>query len=140
LRKIPLAITLLKHLTWHYLKGTDIVVIDAPLLIESKLYIICNIVAVVDVREDIQLERLLKRDVCLVVEAQARINSQFPREERKKYAQWIIDNSKSLEETYSNIHSFVNHLSTLRRSWLYDRRVMGALLMCSFAWGVYMMK
>jgi len=127
--RYPMAWILLKQLFYHFSRGTDIVVLDAPLLIESGLYRICNIVVMVDIKEDIQLERLINRDGCSVEEAENRINSQSSRELKKRYSKRIIDNSGTVDETYEKINSLVIELRGYKRWWVYDRLWVGVFLL-----------
>lgn len=75
------------------------VVLDIPLLIESKLTDWVDKVMVVYVPRDMQLARLMARDQSTKDEAMARISSQLPLDEKKKYADCLIDNSGTIEET-----------------------------------------
>lgn len=79
--------------------GTKAVVLDIPLLIETGWYKQCDEVWLVTVDNDTQLKRLMARNNLLEEEAQAMINSQMPLEEKKAYADFIIDNSGSIENT-----------------------------------------
>lgn len=75
-----------------------VVVLDAPLLIESGLTSICNEVWAVFSEEKERLLRIQKRDGITQVEAYNRIASQLPWESYKKAADVVIDNSGTLEE------------------------------------------
>lgn len=65
------------------LKGYKICVIDAPLLIESELYKITDIVIIVYCDLKTQIERLVKRNNFSIKEAESRINSQMSFEEKR---------------------------------------------------------
>lgn len=80
-----------------------LVMIDAPLLIETGLYKMVDEVWVIDLPIHLQIERVKKRDQLSESEISKRIQSQLPREERKKYADVIIDNSGSVEDLYQEI-------------------------------------
>lgn len=80
-----------------------IVVIDAPLLIETSLNTMCDAVWVIDVPEKIQIERIKKRDNLHETDITMRIQTQIRRKERNKYADVIIDNSKDLQHLYEQI-------------------------------------
>ncbi len=77
----------------------EIVVYDVPLLIEAGMNKMVDIVVLVFSSIQAQKERLKKRDGFLEEEIEARLSSQMPTEEKKKYADYIIDNSSDLEET-----------------------------------------
>ncbi|MGE0086036.1 MAG: dephospho-CoA kinase [Desulfococcaceae bacterium] len=76
-----------------------IVIQDIPLLFESKMEKKISPVIVVYVPERLQLERLMKRNGLSENSAMARIRSQMSIEEKKKLADFVIDNSGSLEDT-----------------------------------------
>lgn len=88
-----------------------IILCDIPLLIESGYYRKVEKVILVYVGEKEQLRRLADRfspeDVL------KRVRSQMPFDEKKRYADYIIDNSGSIEETEAqcrNIYKELKHL------------------------------
>ncbi|MHB9096012.1 MAG: dephospho-CoA kinase [Eubacteriales bacterium] len=76
-----------------------VLVVDAPLLIETGLHQITDEVWVVEVPEEIQVQRLANRDGLTREQALQRIHSQMPAFEKRKYAQVVIDNSGDMEST-----------------------------------------
>jgi dephospho-CoA kinase len=80
-------------------KPDGIAVIDAALMIESGSYKRFDKLIVVWCDFDIQLERLIKRNNLSETEALKRINSQMPQDEKKKFADFLIDTSKGFEDT-----------------------------------------
>lgn len=76
-----------------------IVIWDVPLLIEQKLTNYVEKIIVVYVPEKVQLERLMKRNQLSEEEARRRIDAQLSIEEKKKWADYLIDNSGSIENT-----------------------------------------
>ncbi|MFA9558708.1 dephospho-CoA kinase [Evansella sp. AB-rgal1] len=80
-------------------KGHAIVIMDIPLLLESKLTYMVEKILLVYVRKELQLVRLMDRDNFSKEEALQRIESQMSIEEKRKYADYIIDNQGSIEET-----------------------------------------
>jgi dephospho-CoA kinase len=79
-------------------QGEKMIVLDAPLLIETGLNRQVERVVLVYVDEETQIERLMKRDHLTREEAMRRIASQMSIEEKKRYADIIIDNRGSLKE------------------------------------------
>ncbi|MDA1477575.1 dephospho-CoA kinase [Bacillus changyiensis] len=77
----------------------QIVVLDIPLLYESRLESLTDKVLVVWVPKHLQLERLMKRNQLTEEEAKNRINAQLSLDEKKQKADVVIDNSGSLENT-----------------------------------------
>ncbi|GEN47640.1 dephospho-CoA kinase [Ligilactobacillus pobuzihii] len=84
-------------------KGVDLVVLDIPLLFESKCEQYCDAVLVVDVSPETQKGRLMRRNDFTQKEAQARIDSQMDPAERKKRADFVVNNDASEEQTYQQV-------------------------------------
>jgi dephospho-CoA kinase len=80
-----------------------IVILDVPLLIETGLYHSLSEVILVYVPLNLQLERLIARDHISQIDATARIRSQMPIDEKKQFASFVIDNSKSFEKTKEKV-------------------------------------
>jgi dephospho-CoA kinase len=79
--------------------GEAIIIMDIPLLFESKFTELVDKTLLVFVDEDIQLQRLMERNHYSRQEALARIHSQMPLTEKKRLADVIIDNNGSIEQT-----------------------------------------
>ncbi|HLR08377.1 MAG TPA: dephospho-CoA kinase [Bacillota bacterium] len=77
------------------LKETDVpcVVLDIPLLYESDLTHFVDKTIVVAVHEDVQLDRLMKRDHYDKTEAKQRIAAQMPIKEKAALADAVLDNN-----------------------------------------------
>jgi dephospho-CoA kinase len=76
-----------------------IVVLDAALLIETGHHRRMDKVVVVYADEEQQLKRLRERDGFTREQAEARIRSQMPLNEKKMHADYVIDNTGSREDT-----------------------------------------
>ncbi|MGI9054548.1 MAG: dephospho-CoA kinase [Pyrinomonadaceae bacterium] len=76
-----------------------IAVIDAALMIESGGWKRFHKLIVVFCEPEIQLERLMSRNNLSETEAIKRINSQMPQDEKKKFADFLIDTSNGFEDT-----------------------------------------
>lgn len=83
--------------------GPALLVIDAALLIEVKLHLLVEEVWLVTCSPQEQIARLMVRDKLSYQDALARIKSQMPIEEKKSYAQYIINNNGTLEETKKQV-------------------------------------
>lgn len=81
--------------------GTVVLVI--PLLFEAKLTHLVTEVWVVYCSESQQLDRLMQRENLTLEQAQARIKSQMPIQEKCDRADVVLDNSASLDELWSQI-------------------------------------
>jgi len=96
------------------LKDADgIVIIDAALMIESGGYKRLDKLIVVYCDPEIERERLMKRDGLTRETAAERINTQMPQEEKKKYADFLIDTSGSLDATRAQVVSVFEQLHAL---------------------------
>lgn len=84
-------------------EGAKCVVLDIPLLFESKLTHFVDKIMVVYVDENTQLARLMERDGSEEEEAMQRIQSQIPVSEKAKLADAIIDNNGTTDESYQQL-------------------------------------
>lgn len=81
-----------------------IVFVDVPLLLESGGYTDwVDEVWVVSASPEQQLERIMARDGLSVGQAQARIAAQWPTAKKAAMADFVIDNSHAVEQTYEQI-------------------------------------
>ncbi|MGK7377977.1 dephospho-CoA kinase [Planococcus sp. 1R117A] len=79
--------------------GHEIVIMDIPLLFESRLQHMVDKVLVVSVTEENQLKRLMERNGLTEKEAKARISSQLPMSVKEEGADAVIYNNGAVEET-----------------------------------------
>ncbi len=91
-------------------KDEKIVVLDAALLVESDYLNFIDKLLVVTCEESIQIKRVRKRDNCSTEEALSRIKSQMSQEEKKKYADYVIDNSGTIEELREKASIFMDYI------------------------------
>lgn len=87
-------------------KPDRLVVVDVPLLFESKLQSLFEQVLVVYVPRSVQLARLMERDGLAEEEARKRLDAQMDIEDKKRLADYVIDNSSGLAETEEQIERF----------------------------------
>jgi dephospho-CoA kinase len=87
-----------------------IAVIDAALMIESGGYKRFPELIVVWCEPEIQLERLMRRDHLSEGEAKQRVAAQMPQEEKKRFADHLIDTSGSFDETHKQTLQLVETL------------------------------
>ncbi|OLE69234.1 MAG: dephospho-CoA kinase [Cyanobacteria bacterium 13_1_40CM_2_61_4] len=90
-----------------------IAVVDAALMIESGGYKRFDKLIVVHCDPEIQLQRLMKRDKLSREDAERRINSQMPQEEKKRYADFLIDTSGPFESTRQQVELAFHELKNI---------------------------
>lgn len=88
-------------------------VVDAALMIETGSYKRFDKLIVVYCRPELQLERLLKRDGLTEEEAVRRIASQMSQEEKKSFADYLIDTSGGFEQAREQTYAVYEHLKAL---------------------------
>jgi len=93
-----------------------IVIVEIPLLIETGQYKEYDTVVVVYSPKNLQLDRLLKKGLSKE-EALKRINSQMDIEEKLKYADFVIDNSSSIEDLKKEVIKTFNNLKKRFEKW-----------------------
>ena len=76
-----------------------IAVVEAAILIETGSYKRFDRIILVACDEEQQVQRAIKRDGAARDDALARIRRQMPLEEKRRYADFVIDTSGSKEET-----------------------------------------
>ena len=81
----------------------DIFFMDIPLLFEQDYASWFDETWLVYVRRDTQLDRLMNRDQLSKESAETRLASQWPLEEKKKFATYILDNNGSREQLLSQV-------------------------------------
>ncbi|MBW2977176.1 dephospho-CoA kinase [Candidatus Woesearchaeota archaeon] len=75
------------------------IVIDAPLLIEAKAMKLVNKIVVVKCGKKEQVKRILKKKKYSKKEIGQIMKSQIPLKEKIKYADFVVDNSRTIEGT-----------------------------------------
>src|SRR5688572_4068549 len=96
---------------WENEDPDGIGIVDAALMIESGGYKRFDKLIVVHCRPEVQLERLMLRNKLTRAEAQRRIASQMPQEEKQKYADYLIDTSDGFEPTRERTAEVYKELS-----------------------------
>lgn len=91
-------------------QGKPIVILDGALLVETGYLDDIDKLIVVTCDEEIQIERIKKRDNCTKLEALSRIKSQMSQVEKVKYADYTIDNSGTIEELKNKAYKFMSYI------------------------------
>lgn len=88
--------------------GAKTVIMDIPLLFESKLQSFVDKIIVVSVTPEIQKERLIARNVLSEEEAEVRIRSQLPMVEKERGADAVLSNNDTIEQTEKQLESILS--------------------------------
>ena len=80
-----------------------ILIIDAALIYEAKIDRLMDKIIVVYINEDEQINRLTKRNNLSKRDALQRIKSQMPMKKKAEMADYVIDNSSSLDKTKKQV-------------------------------------
>lgn len=98
-----------------YANDNDVIFIDMPLLIEElknlkKYKIKIHEIWLVYVQKNIQVKRLMQRDHIDLNKAIEKLDSQISIDEKVKYADVIIDNSKDIRSLSSKIEELIRKI------------------------------
>jgi dephospho-CoA kinase len=84
---------------WEAVDPDGIAIVDAALMIESGGYKRFDKLIVVHCRPEVQLQRLMLRNSFSREEAEKRISAQMSQEEKKTFADYLIDTSEGFDDT-----------------------------------------
>lgn len=87
-----------------------ILIIDMPLLIESKYYLKVDQIILIYCDKDTQIKRLINRNNLTEEEALKRINAQLSLEEKKLFANYIINNNKTITYLYDELKAVMEEI------------------------------
>ncbi|GAA3660659.1 dephospho-CoA kinase [Asaccharospora irregularis] len=91
-------------------KKKKVAVIDAALLVEGGYLEIVDKLLVVTCKQEVQIKRIQHRDNCTIDEAIRKIRSQMPQDEKSRYADYIIDNSGTIDELTKIVLKFIDYM------------------------------
>ncbi|KAL2078316.1 hypothetical protein ACEWY4_026001 [Coilia grayii] len=95
---------MLRQILLYFLKGYRYVVLDVPLLFETRrLTRFLNHTVVVYCDPATQLSRLMQRDGLTQEQAEQRVATQMPLKEKRGLANHVIENSGSREDTHRQV-------------------------------------
>ena len=95
-----------------------IIQVVVPLLFEVKMQYLFHKILLVYLPSEKQIERLCERDGISRREAANILQAQLPIDEKVKYADFIINNANSLEETREQVEKLWESLKILQRNRL----------------------
>jgi len=88
----------------------SVVVFDAALLIEAGAHTRMNRVIVVSCTEETQIRRLVEGGGITEEEARLRVGAQMPTVQKIRYADYVVDNEGSMEETRRQVEEIYREL------------------------------
>lgn len=89
----------------------EIFFMDIPLLVEQNYVDWFDAIWLVAVKPEVQIQRLMARNAFSQREAEQRIASQMPLEEKLPFATVVIDNSGALDELKGQVNILIDSLS-----------------------------
>jgi len=89
---------------------SKIIIFDIPLLFEARMEHLVDKIIVVYLSEELQIARLRERNSYSFEEASKRVQSQLPIEQKLMLADFVIDNSGSIQATAQQVHEICNKL------------------------------
>lgn len=88
----------------------SLIIVDIPLLYESELDNLFKEITVVYVPREVQLARLMERNGLTLEQATGRLDAQMDIEEKRRRADYIIDNSAELTHTEQQVAALWDRL------------------------------
>jgi dephospho-CoA kinase len=108
----PIIVREIKKLILKNKKYKKDIIIDAPLLIEAKATKLVDKVIVVKTNRKNSIKRVLKKKKYSKNEIEHILKSQMPLKQKLKYADFIIDNNKSLKNAREQIKKIIKKVKT----------------------------
>ena len=97
----------------HEEDSCEVCFLDAPTLIENNFHTIMDITILVWVCSDVQKQRVMLRDDLKIDGTMDRIRAQMDLDEKRKFADFIIDNGGSIENTKLQLDLIITRLERL---------------------------
>lgn len=91
-------------------RGVELAAYDVPLLFEAGLDAVLRPVVVVACSEATQISRIMARDGLGADEARARVAAQLPLAEKRKRADYVLENEGSLAELAAGVDRLLEQL------------------------------
>jgi dephospho-CoA kinase len=90
--------------------GNSIIVYEVPLLFEAQIHLWLRPVILVACEVGTQRKRLLERDHLTEIEAQQHLDAQMNLEEKRKLADYVIENDGNLEELEQQVRAVLQKI------------------------------
>jgi dephospho-CoA kinase len=101
-----------ERIAQHHAAGYEIVVYEVPLLFEGKLHEWLRPVVLVACGVDVQRRRLQQRDRLSAEEAQKHIDAQMSLDEKRRLADYVIENDGNLEDLERQVQAIFTRIKT----------------------------
>ena len=92
-------------------KGVKLFVVDAAMIFEANFEHMFNSTLLILTRKSIRVDRALKRKNLHLEQIQNRMSLQMPETEKKRKADYIINNDGTEKNFYKKIKEFLNQLN-----------------------------
>ena len=90
------------------------IIIEAALIFEASMNDLMDYILVVDADEELRIKRALARGGLSREEIVQRMKTQMPPDEKKKYADFVLENNGTKEELQQRVNFFHSLFSTLK--------------------------
>jgi dephospho-CoA kinase len=104
-----------KFLADEQAKGTPIVLIDVPLLFETRAEARCDAVVVVSAPADLQRRRALQRPGMTEDKLASILARQLPDAEKRRQADFVVDTSQDFDHARAQVRDILRAVAKMRR-------------------------
>jgi dephospho-CoA kinase len=101
------------YLDYQKIDPEAVVIIDSALLIESQNYKNVAKVIIVQSTQELQIQRVMKRDGDTRASVKSRLKSQMSLEEKLNYADYVLDNTMGRDLLKSQVHRLYSEFKNL---------------------------
>jgi dephospho-CoA kinase len=101
-----------KHISELAAAGSSVIVYEVPLLFEAQIHLWLRPVILVACDIETQKQRLLQRDHLTELEAQQHLDAQMSLAEKRKLADYVIENNGTLEELEQQVRAVLQKIQS----------------------------
>lgn len=99
-----------EKITQYQNQAVPLVVLDIPLLFEDNLTHYCDATLLITAPFQLELDRLMARNNLSEEDAQKRIASQMPLSDKEKLADYVIENTGTVNDLENNLSSLLEEI------------------------------